>query len=515
MGGAGGAACATGISAFMTSRLEVGRPDKSGPLSPSRPAGPLRVAPDGRTFVTADGEPFLWLGDTAWELFHRLDREEAAHYLTRRAAQGFTLIQAVLLAESCGLEVPNRQGAVPFHDLDPRRPNEAYFAHVDAIVLDAAERGLQVALLPTWGDKVPNARGGNGPVIFHPDNAADYGRFLGRRYRNAPVVWMLGGDRPAETEIARQIWRAMACGLREGDGGSHLITYHPAGEETSAQWFPHDSWLDFHVYQSGHATRFHPVDRYTTALDALPRRKPYLDAEPPYEDLPIRFWEYGAAAAPDGAPAVIDRRGMIARPEFFERGFFNAHDVRVHAYWNLLSGGAGFTYGHNAVWQMHRPGQTAAVPCGQEWREALERPGAQQMRHLRTLFERRPFTRLRPKQAVILGPNPPGPRHLRAAVGQDGDFALIYLAAGRTCSVDPGSVRGPRLDVTWFDPRTGAAIAAPPTDNAGPQCFTPPTLGEEADWVLVLDAPDADLAALPVGATAAAAAPALSPPPAS
>ena len=40
--------------------------------------GPLQVAPDNRTFVTSGGEPFLWMGDTAWELFHRLDREEAA-----------------------------------------------------------------------------------------------------------------------------------------------------------------------------------------------------------------------------------------------------------------------------------------------------------------------------------------------------------------------------------------------------------------------------------------------------
>jgi hypothetical protein len=35
-------------------------------------------------------------GDTAWELFHRLTREEAGKYLRDRARQKFTVIQAAL-----------------------------------------------------------------------------------------------------------------------------------------------------------------------------------------------------------------------------------------------------------------------------------------------------------------------------------------------------------------------------------------------------------------------------------
>ena len=38
-------------------------------------------------------KPFFWLGDTAWELFHRLDSGQADQYLKRRAEQGFTVIQ--------------------------------------------------------------------------------------------------------------------------------------------------------------------------------------------------------------------------------------------------------------------------------------------------------------------------------------------------------------------------------------------------------------------------------------
>lgn len=59
----------------------------------------LQVAADGRFLGHADGRPFFYLGDTAWELFHRLHREEVDHYRCRRAAQGFTLIQAEAVGE--------------------------------------------------------------------------------------------------------------------------------------------------------------------------------------------------------------------------------------------------------------------------------------------------------------------------------------------------------------------------------------------------------------------------------
>src|SRR5689334_12739642 len=91
----------------------------------------LVVSENRRFLVTANGEPFFWLGDTAWELFHRLSREEAERYLKNRAERGFTVIQAVALAELDGLHAPNAYGERPLADDDPTTPNEAYFAHVD------------------------------------------------------------------------------------------------------------------------------------------------------------------------------------------------------------------------------------------------------------------------------------------------------------------------------------------------------------------------------------------------
>ena len=67
----------------------------------------LKVSDNNRYLITEDGQPFFYLADTAWELFHRCDREEAKLYLEKRASQGFNDIQAVALAELDGLNTPN------------------------------------------------------------------------------------------------------------------------------------------------------------------------------------------------------------------------------------------------------------------------------------------------------------------------------------------------------------------------------------------------------------------------
>src|SRR5690554_3449697 len=139
----------------------------------------LRISADQRYLQTADGEAFLWLGDTAWELFHRLSREEASLYLEDRAKKGFNVIQAVVLAELDGINTPNFYGHKPFLDNDPTKPNEAYFKHIDFVVKKAEKLGLIIGMLPSWGDKW-NKAWGTGPEIFTPDNALLFGEYLGK-----------------------------------------------------------------------------------------------------------------------------------------------------------------------------------------------------------------------------------------------------------------------------------------------------------------------------------------------
>ncbi len=114
---------------------------------------------------------------------------------------------------------------------------------------------MYVGLLPSWGDKW-NKKWGVGPEIFTPENAERYGEWIGKRYANAGVVWIMGGDRPTETDLHRAIIRAMAKGVQRGSGGKQLITFHPVGGNGSSTFFPDDPWISFHMRQNGHGTEY-------------------------------------------------------------------------------------------------------------------------------------------------------------------------------------------------------------------------------------------------------------------
>ena len=258
------------------------------PAFAQTPLPRLEVSDNKRFLVTAGGTPFFWLGDTAWELFHRLNREDAEKYLKNRAERRFNVVQAVVLAELDGFNDPNAYGERPLVDNDPLKPNEAYFAHVDWIVKRANALGIYVGMLPTWGDKW-NKKWGVGPEIFTVANAEAYGEWLGRRYKDAGIIWILGGDRPVDSAAHIDITRAMARGLRKGDGGTHLSTFHPTGGNGSSTWFHNDDWLDFNMRQNGHVAEF--TGRYDMTRADYDRTpvKPVLDAEPIYEDHPVAF----------------------------------------------------------------------------------------------------------------------------------------------------------------------------------------------------------------------------------
>lgn len=448
------------------------------PIEARLPA--LQVSENRRFLATADGQPFFWLGDTAWELFHRLNREEAVHYLDTRARQGFNVIQAVALAELDGLTVPNAHGDLPLVDRDPARPaitpgsNPAdataydYWDHVEFIVDEANRRGLYVAFLPTWGSWAPSTSTRDKLVVFTPENAEAFGRFLGARFGGKDVVWVLGGDRDVTGHEA--IWPAMARGLAAGqprDAARPLMTFHPVGGDSSTTWFHDAPWLDFNMAQTGHRHIDDPARptvwaRMESDYSRTPA-KPVLDGEPLYEDHPIGF---GAARAG-------------------ERGYALDAHIRQRTYWSVFGGGFGVTYGHHSVWQMVDIGRRPINGTVVTWRGALERPAAQQMRHLRALMESRPFFARVPDLSLVVdllrSQN-------RIAATRGADYAFIYTAQGQPFSVNMGKISGARVIAWWFNPRAGSAEKIGEFDNTGTREFAPPNYGGlGTDLVLVLD----------------------------
>lgn len=423
----------------------------------------LKVSQNGRFLQYDDGSPFFYLGDTAWELFHRLNREQADTYLTNRAEKGFTVIQAVVLSQINGLDEPNPYGQLPLKNKDPQKPNEAYFQHVDYIVSQAEKLGLFIGMLPTWGKywSMNNPK----QVIFNEKNARAYGKFLGERYKNNSIIWILGGDHNIHTDSERKIIEAMALGLRAGDGGKHLITFHPRGPGLSSDYFHDAKWLDFNMFQSSHGAHDHDNGLFAEHDYALNPPKPTLDGEPRYETIPAGF--YFAGMNPQ------DR--------------IDDYDCRQAAYFSILAGACGHTYGHNSIWQMWTPGRAPIISAAVPWNESLDHPGAFQMGLVRKLFESRQYQKLVPNQAMIKAGPASGGAKIRAAVANDGSFAFIYSPRGKQFSIDKGVIKGKHVTEIWYDPRYGISYKIHTGDTKGFQTYAPPTTGRGNDWILIIE----------------------------
>jgi hypothetical protein len=434
----------------------------------------LKVSENRRFLVREDGKPFFYLGDTAWELFHRLNREQAAAYVKLRAGQRYTVIQAVALAELDGLTDPNAHGSLPLTDTDPARPAVTpgsdpakpgqydYWDHVEYIIDQANRLGLYIGLLPSWGAWLEDGRQG-GHKVLNAGNAQAYGEFLGKRFGKKGIIWILGGDRPADRTV--ETWRAMARGIAMGVNGKEdyaglTMGFHPTGGQTSSTWFHDDPWLTVNMQQTGHglAETVRCWERIARDYERTPV-KPVMDAEPLYEDHPLAFRarDYGYS--------------------------FDAH-VRQRAWWDVFAGAFGHTYGNHSVWQMYAPGRKPVNGPLLYWNEAIQRPGAAQMQYARALVESRPYLSRVPDQSIVANALE-GADHIGATRG-DG-YLFVYSAQGRPFTVNMGKISGERVKAWWYNPRTGTSAEAGEFDNQGTHEFQPPSQGFGSDWVLVLD----------------------------
>ena len=420
----------------------------------------LTINPRHRGFLR-DGTPFFWLGDTAWLLFHKLTDEEIDVYLENRAMKGYTVIQATL---SHFDDFATCDGQPAFVDNDLSRPAAAsgFWNRVERAVQKAASLGLVMGLLPCWGSFASSGR-------LNADTAPAYGAFLAQRfggYEN--VLWILGGD--VRGSVAPAAFEALARALKRG-APDQLIGFHPFGRCSSSQWFCGADWLDFHMFQSGHRDRgqrtlgawddnavadeeWMAEENYLYVLRDLERDdKPTLDGEPSYEDIPHGLHD-------------------PSRPYWTDR------EVRRYAWWSLLAGAAGFTYGHNAIMQFWDGVGEPSFGVRQHWDVALHAPGSFQMRHLRDLMEAVDWQSGRNAQEFLTDDS---------ATEDDRNLCLltskalvVYAYTGK-----PFALRLDRLPFTpracWYSPKHGGMSPfLMPADG----CFIPPYPGE--DWVLVL-----------------------------
>jgi hypothetical protein len=440
-------------------------------------AGPLRVQENGR-YLCNGGEPFFWMGDTAWLLFQNLNLDETELYLRNRRDKGFTVIQATLVhtlpaadpGDSSLPLYPNSLGA-PLLDNDFARPDRegAFWRHADAVLDLAEELGLYLGLLPAWGSMVKQG-------LLSVNNGEAYARFLTERWGNRKnLIWILGGDIRGDT--GGEIWNLLGAAFKRL-APEQLTAFHPFGRTSSTFWFARAPWLDLNMFQSGHRRQDQKTLKewddnaekegwfgednwkYVARDYDAGIKRPVLDGEPSYEQIPQGLHD-------------------PAEP------YWQDHHARRYAYWSVLEGACGHTYGHNGVMQFYRkdfgPGSYGVKS---EWSEAVHDPGAGQMGHLAALMNGVDFSRGRAAGELV---RDKGEGCLRVAAFRGDDYLIAYTYSGGEFTLDLGGLGWKEARRWWFDPAAGVYSYAGLCRPGGGQKFTPPRKPQgQNDWVLLL-----------------------------
>ena len=394
--------------------------------------GLLKVSANQRFLQFENGKPFFWLGETAWLMPERLNREEVDHYLKTCSAAGYNMVQVQVLN---GVPSFNTYG-IPSHDKQGHLLSDvpySYWDHLDYIVEVAAKNDIYIGMVCIWGGLVKAGK-------LSVEQAKTYGRFLANRYKDSPnIIWIMGGD--IQGNIRPEVWEALATTIKSIDK-SHLMTYHPRGRHTSAQWWSKASWIDFHTFQSGHrrygqrmGNKEYPIPdnteednwMYVDSTWAYKPQKPVLDDEPIYEGIP---------------------QGLHDADE----PLWQACDVRRYAYWSVFAGSCGHTYGHNAIMQFYREGYAPAYHNKKVWTEALHDPGFNQMKYLKHLMLSFPYFERIPDQSIIIDN---GTQYDRLTATRGNDYLLVYNYTSRYMKIDLRKISGLKKKVWWMNASTG------------------------------------------------------------
>ena len=396
--------------------------------------GRLKVSANNRYIVHENGKPFFWMGNTAWLLPERLNRDEVEYFLQKDRLAGYNVEQIQVLNAIPTFNIYGKQANDESFDFGKftKSGDYGYWEHLDYIVDVAEANGIYIAMDCIWGSMIDK---------MDVKKAAALGKFLADRYKNKPnIIWLIGGDIKGDKKP--EVWDAMARAIRKADPG-HIMTFHPRGRTTSAWWFNDREWMDFNMFQSGHrryGQRNGDGDytikdnteednwRYVDMSFEKKPIKPVIDGEPSYEDIPQGLHDFSA-------PRWMD------------------YDVRRYAYWAVFAGAFGHTYGHNSVMQFIRPGVIASFGAEKPWWEAMEDPGYNQMKYLKWLMLAFPYTDGQGDQSCIAGNN--GERYDRVIAFRGNDFMLVYNYSGKPMSIDLGKISGAKKNVWWMNPTDG------------------------------------------------------------
>lgn len=420
------------------------------------PAFPLKVSDNGRYFTDQSGKPFLYHADTGWQLFARLTENEAREYLITRSRQKFNAIQVML---SVNPDSSTRQGQLPFVNYNFAEPNPKYFDHVSKIISIADSLGLLLNIAPFWIGCCREGYGVGAKVEMFAKNGTEksrqLGQWIGKKFgRFSNIIWTMGGDNDPLT--IRKEMEAFADGLRIAIQHP-LISYHARPPHSSTDLFQYAPWLNYSMI-------------YTYW-----REKPneYVNSEQMVHVYEAALREYLKS---DNMPFILGESQYEGSGTLYGNDIGIPRQIRRQAYWTILCGGTGEAYGQDG-WSFP-----------ENWRDILQYPGAKQLGYMKEFFDKIKWWQLEPDyahKAVLHGYGDyTRDNYVTTAVSNDKKMLVSYLPYPGALTINFEELKGSKVTVQWFDPRTGEYKNKSTLDCKGiAKLYSPP----QEDWVLLIE----------------------------
>ncbi|MGQ0600156.1 MAG: apiosidase-like domain-containing protein [Anaerolineales bacterium] len=496
--------------------LQVAAPTSAQIAANPNYRGHVRVATSGaranRYFTYADGTPFFWLGDTAWEINAiraglgggEYDNQRFYTWLDDRVNKGFTVIQTQFF------QLNNRnEGGYPFPD-NTQAPDgngdfstlsAEHFQYLDIRIRALFDRGLVIGAHPAWFSEYKSSL----------SDAKLISRYLMARYGAYNLIWSLSGeyqykypgsnvwddatsggvwelcwDYSGDHANSGCEWNQLGQAVQSYNAYGHALTIHPSGrpdeadppewgarahEQSSAGEFHAQPWLTVNWTQTRHYDD-HLFYVYQRTHDDYTRSpvKPTIHSE--------GFYENNRAEGAD------------------------AYEVRWQMWTALLNGAAGHTYGAGGLTNFYDPnapsGQTGvATYDATPWDEALNYPGSGYAKTVRDFFVAVPWWQLEPSREALRvnGSTPPPPSGSTItpphAASIPNQLHILYLPrgnAGKAIQLT-GLGSGPYV-AQAFNPRSGVYSnlngGNPITLSGGSWTVPAGTYADNDDWVIKL-----------------------------
>jgi hypothetical protein len=380
--------------------------------------GDIRISLNQRHLLHEDGTPFLWMGDTGWNASYNSTIDEWKTYIDIRASQRFNVIQI----NPRGFGNRATSSATPDVSFKPDGRSDPEFWHdLEEKIEYANSKGMVILLTgvgSSWRDK----------TAANPENQK-FESYIAGRMAGYIVVFSPGFDQLFEDELDKIAFELQKWTM-------HLVTQHPATNQSAIITFRGSTSVDFSGLQSGH----HGGD-VGKAFTAARQWTLDLWSESPVK--PVILLE-----------SVYDGYGNDNSDSFREK------DSRKPAWISFLSGARGFTYGageippkipegNGAVWMFNKDSSLYDY-----WQHAVQWESAWQMTAMKDFLESVEWWNLIPAPDLIRNQSIADSLHMVAARTEDLSLIIAYLPDNPRILIDMSFYFGAYV-YYWFNPQTG------------------------------------------------------------